>query len=251
MLGYPDQALERIQRTLSLAQERGHLSTSVMALHHAARGRFLRREPQIAQELAEAGLALSNEHGYGLWTALCTIQLGQALAQSGQQGKGIVHLEEGTKAARAAGTGYDVLHLGAFAEAYGKTGRGAEGLKLIEEALVAVGDSGQRPNEPELHRIKGELLLVLDGTDPREAKGCFRDAIEKAQSHAAKSGELRATISLARLLRDTGRRAEAHTILADIYNWLTEGFDTADFEGSQGLARRIGRVAVCARKSFA
>jgi adenylate cyclase len=240
ILGYPDQALERIQRTLSLAQERGHLSTSVMALHHAALGHVLRREPRIAQELVEAGLTLSNEHGFGLWTALLTIQLGQALAQSGQEAKGIVHMEEGTKAARAAGSGNDVLHLSALAEAYGKTGRVAEGLKLIAEALVAVGDTGEHPNGPELHRIKGELLITLDASNHGEAERCFRDAIERAQRHAAKSWELRATTSLARLLAAQGGRDEARTMLADIYNWFTEGFDTADLKDAKALLDQLG-----------
>src|SRR6202030_4030389 len=85
MMGYPDQALQRIRRTLSRAQERDHLSTSAMAFYWAAFGHLLRREPQIAQELAEAGLALANEHGLALWTALCTIVRGWALAESGQQ----------------------------------------------------------------------------------------------------------------------------------------------------------------------
>jgi tetratricopeptide (TPR) repeat protein len=240
MLGYPDQALRRIQRTLSLAQERSHLSSSVMALHHAALGHVFRREPQIAQELLEAGLTLSIEHGFGLWTALLTIQLGHALAQSGHQAKAIVHMEEGIEAARAAGSNNQRATVGALAEAYGKTGRAAEGLRLIAEAMRTVGDNAEHPHEPELHRIKGELLIMLHPSNSGEAEHCFRYAIERAQRHAAKSWELRATVSLARLLATQGRRDEARSILADIYNWFTEGFDTADLKDAKALLDELG-----------
>jgi len=148
-------------------------------------------------------------------------------------------MEQGIEAARAAGSDNERASIGALAEAYGKTGRGADGLKLIEEALVVAGNSGQLPNEPELHRIKGELLIILDASKPTEAEGCFREAIQKAQRHGAKSWELRATMSLARLLVMQGRRDEARTMLAEIYNWFTEGFDTADLKDAKALLEEL------------
>jgi tetratricopeptide (TPR) repeat protein len=240
ILGYPDQALKRIRRTLSLAQERGHLSSSVMALHHAALGHVLRREPRIAQELVEAGLTLSNEHGFGLWTALLTIQLGHAFAQSGHEAKAIVHMEQGIEAARAAGSNNQRATVGALAEAYGKTGRGAEGLRLIAEAMGTIGDNAEHPHEPELHRIKGELLIMLDASNFAGAEHCFRHAIERAQCHGAKSWELRATTSLSRLIARQDKQDEARTMLADIYNWFTEGFDTADLKDARALLDELG-----------
>jgi len=238
MLGFPDQALLRTRRALSLAQERGHLSSSAMAHNHAAAGHLLRREPEIARELLEAGLALANEHGFGLWIALDNVALGRALAQSGQEPQGIARMEEGLKAARARGSRVEITQ-GALAQAYGKTGRVAEGLRLIEESLATVAGIGQKSAEPELHRIKGELLLVQDHSKPTDAERCFRTAIEKAQRISAKSWELRASTSLARLLRDTDRRDEARAMLSDIYSWFTEGFDTTDLKEAKALLEEL------------
>ncbi len=244
MLGYPEQALERTRRALSLARERNHLSSSAMALNQATTCYLLRLEPQIAQELAEAGLALANEHGFGLWAALNNISLGCALAQSGQESKGIAHMEEGFKAAfqKRISLGRTALGVGALALAYAHTGRAAEGLRLIVEALAAVDANGygQHSFEPELHRIKGELLL-LDPSRLEAAEHCFRTAIEKARRDAAKSWQLRATTSLARLLRDTNRRDEARSMLADVYNWFTEGFDTVDLKDAKALLDELAR----------
>ncbi|HLW69308.1 MAG TPA: adenylate/guanylate cyclase domain-containing protein [Candidatus Binataceae bacterium] len=240
MLGRPDQALHRTRRTLSLAQERGHLSSSAMALHHAAFCHVFRREPRIARELLEAGLALANEHGFGFWTALDNILLGRALAQSSQEPEGIAHMEEGLEAARARGLGLELTY-GALAEAYANTGRAAEGLRLIGETLATVSGIGQNSTEPELHRIKGELLLLEDRSELGEAERCFRTAIEKAQRIGAKSWELRATTSLAQLLGKHGRRAEARAMLAEIYNWFTEGFDTLDLIEAKALLDELNQ----------
>jgi class 3 adenylate cyclase/predicted ATPase len=239
MMGYPDQALVRIERGLSLARERDHLSSLVLGLYWASFGHLLRRESQRAQELAEAGLALSDEHGFGLWTALCSIVLGRALAQSGHHVKGITLMEKGISAARARGSGAD-LTLGTLAEAYGKMGQTREAMEFIEDALTTLAKTGQYSIEPELYRIRGELLLLRDAPSFAEAEHFFRTAIEKAQRHAAKSWELRAAISLARLLRDTNRRDEARTTLTNIYNWFTEGFDTADLKDAKALLDELG-----------
>jgi adenylate cyclase len=233
MMGYPEQALQRTRRALSLADERHHLSTSAMALCHAANCHNLRRESQTTQRLTQAGLTLSNEHGFGLWKALHSIQLGMALAQSGQEAEGIAHLEEGLKASRARGS--TPSDFGALAEAYGQVGQSAKALELIDDALATNINSGRYSTVPELHRIKGELLLLRDPSRLAEAEESFRTAIENAQRHAAKSWELRATTSLSRLLARQGRRGEARARLSEIYNWFTEGFDTADLKDAKSL----------------
>jgi len=237
MMGYPEQALQRTRRALSLADERHHLSTSAMALNHAAGCHNLRREPQITLQLMQAGLALSNEHGFSLWKALHTIELGKALAESGQQAEGIAHMEEGLKAARERET--DAHTFGALAQAYGKIGQSAKSLELIEDALATDTNAGRYSTVPELHRIRGELLLMRDPPSLAEAEQCFRTAISKAQRRAAKSWELRATTSLARLLTKQGRRDEARTMLAEIYGWFTEGFDTADLQEAKALLNEL------------
>jgi class 3 adenylate cyclase/predicted ATPase len=238
MLGYPDQSLQRTRRTLSLAEERGHLSSTVMALHHAALGHLLRREAQTAKKLAEKGLALAIEHGFDLWKGLITIQLGTALVQSAEDEKGIVLLEEGRKAAEGAGW-FGLNGVGELTHAYGKIGHAAEGLKLIAEALAAAHERGEAAFETDLHRVKGELLLMQDAANAAEAEHSFRTAIEHARQRSAKSWELRATTSLARLLVREGRRDEARSMLADIYNWFTEGFDTVDLRDAKALLEEL------------
>jgi predicted ATPase len=127
-----------------------------------------------------------------------------------------------------------------MAEAHGNIGQFGEGLKLIEEAIAIAHDTAELAFEPELHRVKGELLLKPDPPNTAEAEQCFRTAIEHARKHRAKSWELRATISLARLLIKQRKRDQARAILAEIYGWFTEGFDTADLKDARALLEELG-----------
>ena len=106
---------------------------------------------------------------------------------------------------------------------------------MLDEDLARFEKSGARLHEAELYRLKGEATLICDPSATAEAEACFHEAIEIARRQSAKSWELRATVSLARLLRDTGRRSEARAMLAQIYNWFTEGFDTADLKDAKAL----------------
>jgi predicted ATPase len=114
-------------------------------------------------------------------------------------------------------------------------GRLDDGLSALTESLAIADEHEIRFYEGEAHRLKGELLLRQNDSNAPEAQSCFERAIEIARKQSAKSWELRATTSLARLLGDTGRRAEAHTMLAEIYNWFTEGFDTLDLKDAKAL----------------
>jgi predicted ATPase len=105
----------------------------------------------------------------------------------------------------------------------------------LDDALAWVDETAERNSEAELYRLKAELLLQTESTNTEQVKSCFRRAIQVAHNQTAKSWELRAAISLARLLRDTGRREEAHAMLVEIYNWFTEGFDTADLKDAKAL----------------
>ena len=117
----------------------------------------------------------------------------------------------------------------------GKGGRDNRALGLLSEALARVAASGERWYEAELHRLKGEALLRLSGSEPTEAEACFRKAIAVAQEQEASLWSLRAATSLARLWADEGRRAEAYELLAPVYGWFTEGFDTADLKEAEGM----------------
>ncbi len=128
-----------------------------------------------------------------------------------------------------------------MANCLGKTGRSEAGLELVVEALDFVEKKGVRWYEAELHRIKGELLLAKNSTDAASAEECFRTAIGVARRQSAKSLELRATMSLARLLPKHGPRDEAPPMLAEIYGWFTEGFDTADLKDAKALLDELNK----------
>jgi predicted ATPase len=186
-------------------------------------------------------LALSNEHGFDLWAAICTLQLAGALTQSGQAAEGLAAYEEGLRLYLARGSEGGLPYLiSGMAEAHGRLGQAGEGLKLIEEALARAHDTAELAHEPDLHRMKGELLLMLDPPNSAEAEQCFRTAIEHSRKHRAKSWELRATISLARLLIKQRKRNQARAMLAEIYGWFTEGFDTADLKDARALLEELG-----------
>ena len=132
-------------------------------------------------------------------------------------------------------------NLAQLAEGCGKAERIDEGLEVIAEALDLVQEKGERWWEAEIHRLKGELLLLQDDPNTVEAQICFERAIEIAHRQSAKSLELRATTSLARQLDKTERRDEARTMLAAICNWFTEGFDTADLIEAKALLDELGK----------
>ena len=122
-----------------------------------------------------------------------------------------------------------------LAEAYGESGQAEEGLRLLAEALATTHQQGSHLWEPELYRVKGELLLRQPVPDAPEAESCFRQALDSARRQEAKSLELRAAMSLSRLWQQQGKRAEAHALLAPIYGWFTEGFDTPDLREAKEL----------------
>jgi adenylate cyclase len=273
--GYPDQALERVRHLLSLAQALSHPFSLAGALGYVALVHQFRREGQDAQAQAEALLTLAHEHGFAFWSAWGTSLQGWALveraARSGarEQGEaGLGQLWEGLAALRATGGELWVpAFLGSVAQASAQGGQAKEGLRVVAEALALVEKNEERWTEAELYRLKGELTLqsktslgqVSDKSrasqekseDPNtqhptpstqaeaEAEACFLKAIEIAQKQQAKSLELRASTSLARLWQQQGKRAEAHTMLSEIYNWFTEGFDTKDLQEAKALIEEL------------
>ena len=126
-----------------------------------------------------------------------------------------------------------------LAEAYEKAGQADEGLQVLAEALTAAHATGERQHEAELYRLKGELLLQQDVLDEQEAESCFRQALDVARQQQAKAFELRAAMSLSRLWQQQGKRAEVHALLAPIYGWFTEGFDTVDLQEAKVLLEAV------------
>jgi predicted ATPase len=145
-------------------------------------------------------------------------------------------MSQGLIAFRA--TGAEIIrlyYLALLAEAYGRQGEPEAGLALLTEALMLVDTTGERWYEPELYRLKGELLLQQSSDNHPEAESCFQQAIRIAQSQQARSWELRAATSLARLWQRQGKRQEAYELLAPVYTWFPEGFDTADLQDAKAL----------------
>ena len=236
LLGYPAQGRTQIDAALTLAQQSAHPFSLVFALSCAAWLHKLRRDGRAAQEHAEATIVLATEQGFPYFMACGAILRGWALAQQGQAKEGIDQLHQGLIAFRATGAEiWRPYFLACLAEAYGTMEQPEAGLTALAEALTLVDTTGERWYEAELYRLKGVLLLQQSSSNQTEAESCFHQAIAIAQDQQAKSLELRATTSLARLWQQQGKRQEAHDLLAPVYHWFTEGFDTADLKDAKTL----------------
>jgi predicted ATPase len=235
------------------------------ALCAVAHVHLFRREGQEAQAHAEALQTLTHEHGFAWWLGVGMSLQGWALvecaARSGAREPreaGLVQLREGLAAVRATEAELWVpLLLGAVAQGYGQGGQAQDGLRVIAEALAMVEKNEERWSEAELYRLKGELTLQKESrvrgpesevTDSpassvqspeSEAEECFLKAIEIARRQEAKSLELRAATSLARLWQQQGKTAEARALLSPVYNWFTEGFDTKDLQEAKALLEKL------------
>jgi predicted ATPase len=237
LLGYPDQALQQNNAGLALAQEFGHPFSLAYALSDLASLHRLRRDVPAAQEYSEAALALGTAHGFAYAVTWGSMIHGWALLMQGQTAAGIAQVRQGFAAWQAWGTAH--LHPAHMvAEAYGKAGLMAEGLAVLAEALRQVDMTGERKYEAELYRLKGELLWH-GGDRPDEAEACLHHALTVARGQQAKAWELRAAVSLSRLWQQQGMCTEARDLLAPIYGWFTEGFDTADLQEAKALLEAL------------
>jgi class 3 adenylate cyclase/predicted ATPase len=239
-LGYPLQALKRSHEAIQLAQELSHPGGVAAALFFAAELHQFRREQQLTQERAGAAITLSGEQGFAPWLAGSTIYQGWVLTEQGQTEEGITQIRQGMADWRATGAEIGCPHfLMLLAEAYGNVGQVEEGFTALAETLALVQKMGEHRWEAELYRIKGTLTLeskvVSLKSKVKEAEACFLKAITIAQRQQAKSLELRATVSLARLWQKQDKRHEARSMLSEIYQWFTEGFDTVDLKEAKAL----------------
>jgi predicted ATPase len=239
-LGYPDQALARSHEAVTLAQHVAHPFSLSYVLSTAALFHSFRREVRFAQERAEAAIVLATEQGFPHWMAVGSILCGWALAHQGQVQDGIEQLMQSLRAFRATGAELQrPYYLALLAEVHGIIGQPGTGLAVLTEALALVEHTGERYYEAEIHRLKGVLLLQQNSNNQAEAETCFHHAIVIAQNQQAKSFELRTATSLARLWQQQGKRQEAHDLLAPVYHWFTEGFDTADLKDAKALLEAL------------
>jgi predicted ATPase len=236
LLGYPDQALQRGHEALTLARQLAQPFSLAFALDWASWLHQLRREPQATQDQAEAAMALCTEQGFAQLLAFGRLMRGWALAARQQGEDGIAHIHQGLTAYQATGAAVGrPQYLALLAEAHGQVRQAEAGLALLTEALTVVGQTGERSYEAEVHRLTGQVLLIHSWAHHIEAEACFHRALMVARHQQAKSLELRAAMSLSRLWQQQGKRAEAHALLAPVYGWFTEGFDTADLQEGRVL----------------
>jgi class 3 adenylate cyclase/predicted ATPase len=239
-LGYPDQALVMSHEAMALAQTLAHPFSLAVALNYAAMLHQFRRERAAVSERTEAAVALCAEQGFAYYLAWGTTMQGWARATPGQHEEGMAQIRHGLAALRATGAALRLpYYLALLAEACGHTGLAAEGLTLLAEALAHTHTTGESWIEAELHRLKGELLLALSADHHAEAEGYLHQALAIARRQQAKSLELRAATSVARLWQQQGKRVQAQRLLAPIYGWFTEGFDTADLQDAKALLEEL------------
>jgi len=239
-MGYPDQGLVRSQKAIILAQQSTHSVSLSFTLSTAAIFHSFRREVRCTQECADGVTRLAQEQGFPHWMAIGAMLRGWTLAHQGQAKEGIAQITEGLTASR--GTGTETLRpyfLSLLAEAYGIIGLPEAGLTALTEALIHIETTGERWCEAELYRLQGALLLQQASGNATEAESCFHHALDIARHQQAKSFELRSAMSLARLWQQQGKRAAAHGLLAPIYDWFTEGFDTADLQEAKALLEAL------------
>jgi len=247
LLGYVEQARRWSERALLLAREAAHEYTLAAALGYSSWFHQFCQQRAVAQECAEEVITIATKQGVTIWLARGTILRGWALATQGQAEPGIAQLRQGLAAAQATGVeSFGSHQLAMLAEVYLAVGEPEAGLAALDESLALVEKTGEHFWEAEIYRLKGELLLKVEGgglslgvteelQNAESPEGCFLRAIEVARRQEGKSLELRATVSLVRLWQQQGKQNQARRMLIDIYGWFAEGFDSLDLRQAKAL----------------
>jgi predicted ATPase len=242
-LGYPHQALEQHREAVALARAVPHPFSEGFALTFQAIAAVLQRQPHTVQLFAEATMRLANEQGFPHWLADGMIFHGWVQAMQGKVEEGKTQIRQGLAIYRAIGSALaQPFFLILLAETHGRAGEFDEGLSILDEALALGQSTEERCWEAELYRLKGEFLLTQTGGGAHaieKAEAWFEQALAIARRQQAKSWELRAATSLSRLWQQQGKCQKAHDLLAPIYGWFTEGFDTTDLQEAKALLEEL------------
>jgi len=236
LLGYPEAALRDADDALKNAREIGQAATLMHALSLASWTLGWRRNYAAANALADELIALADEKGALFWKSVGMKNQGYLLALTGTGSNVVQMINSGITAARSTGsTSGTPLYLSYLARAYPELDRFDDAWRCIGEAMTALAITKKRCCEPEVHRTAGEIALMSSEQDSAKAEAYFERALAVAREQQAKSWELRAAMSMARLWRDQGKRQQAHDLLAPVYAWFTEGFDTLDLKEAKAL----------------
>ncbi len=227
-LGFPAEALRRSAASLDAA--RPNSFAQAFALHNASRLHLFLGQVKAALDLAQSAIAISTEYGFALELSRSMIAHGCALISHGDPENGLSQVRHGISNLEKTGASARSFALWSLIEGLWKVGEIEQGLEIVNSALANSKVTDERMVYAELFRLKGELLLAHGSSSTRQVEQALREAIEVARSQDAKSWELRAATTLAGLLAKTKRREEARAMLAEVCNWFTEGFETADFK---------------------
>ncbi len=236
LCGYPEQALQTMHHALSMAQSLAHPFTLARVFAWVALVYQFRREPQSTLAWAEQAISLCTEQALPIWLANGPVLQAWARTQEESDPEDVMRIHQGLIERQAGGSFSWLPYLmGILSDVYWKNDQTDEGLSLVAEALSQVDRSSERWWESELYRLQGELLLRSKVAHHAEAESCFQHALEISRNQDAKSLELRAATSLARLWQRQGKVPEAQNLLTPVYEWFTEGFDTADLQEAKAL----------------
>jgi class 3 adenylate cyclase/predicted ATPase len=234
--GYPDQSARAADRALAYSRQLGHAHTLAHALSFAGQAAVFARDVATVHAYSNESIALASEHGFAIWAAVGRMLQGWADTQRGEATTGIARIRDGLAADEATGArAWTPLYVVLLAEALALAGKIEEGLAALDDALAKAVASGERGWDAEIHRLQGELTTRLPYPDPAKAEDSFRTALAIAREQGTRGYELRAATSLARLWGEQGRQVEARELLAPVYGWFTEGFDTPDLKEAKAL----------------
>jgi predicted ATPase len=237
LLGFPDQAVVQAEKAVALAHELAHLFSLILALTFFSFLCHFRRQAGMAQEQAQAVTTLCTEQGIApQYLATAGIVRGWAEVHETRAMQGIAEIRHALDQLEAMRVHQRrSYYLAILAETYGSVGEPEQGLGALTKAEAFMEETGEGLWKAEIHRVRGELLLRRSSEGHGQAEACFRKALNTARRQESRSLELRAAASLARLWTDQGKRAEAYDLLAPVYGWFTEGFDTADLKDAKAL----------------
>jgi predicted ATPase len=240
MLGYPEAALTDAKNAVRNGRETGQAASLMFALYVTGFVHILRGDYSIATALARELFALAEEKSAFLWKRAGMIYEGCVLTETGKPSEGIEMLTAGIAEYRSTGaTTYLTFFLSSLTRAYAEIGQFDDAWRCIREAMTAIETTNERWSEAEINRVAGEIALMSPEPDAAKAQTCFERALAVARKEQAKSWELRAAMSMARLWRDQGKRDEARDLLAPVYGWFTEGFDTLDLKEAKALLEEL------------
>jgi predicted ATPase len=240
LAGYPDHALKKIHAAHELAKNLTHIHSITYAPAFGSIIFMLRREPAEAKKLAEKAIALSTEHILPHFLYGASIIHGWALVELAQDKEGFDQMKEGITGYKAIGAGmYLTSFLVLLAEAYGIMGQYEKGLSVLDETLLQVETTEERFFEAELYRVKAMLRLAISDKHEAEAEGDLQKSLEIARSQKAKSLELRTAVDLSRIWQQQGKNTRARQLLTVVYDWFTEGIDTADLKEARTLLDKL------------